>query len=87
MDYLFAIALKKSSVIKKQISTIPQINANLFALETLMHKSYDEKEYNAFFKKAPFFKLNHRTTYSILNKEGHLSVFGYMMQTINPLTK
>lgn len=82
MDYLFSIALKKSLIIKNLISTMPRIDANLFELETLMHKPYKEKEYATFIKTAPFFKLNHRTKYQSQDSNGNITVFGYLSQNI-----
>lgn len=86
MDYLFSIALKKSLITKKIISTVPKIDANLFELETLMHKPYKEKEYATFISNAPFFKLNHRIKYQHQDLNDNLTVFGYLSQIYSQIT-
>lgn len=78
MDYLFTIGMSKSPIVRQIIESVPEINANLFGLESLMHKPYNQAEYNSFLATAPFFKLNHRIEYHCYDDNGERTVFGYM---------
>lgn len=78
MDYLFAIGMKESSVIRQIITSVPMIDANLFGLESLMHEPYEKEEYDAFIATAPFFKLNHRIDYARFDSGGNQTVFDFM---------
>lgn len=77
MDYLFAIAMKNSSLVREIIEEVPLIDANLFSLENYMNEKFDEEQYRKFMSTAPFFKLNHRIQYLKNNSDG-VTVFGYM---------
>lgn len=82
MDYLFAIEMQKSPLIREIIVDVPEINANLFGLESLMHKTYNKTEYDLFLATAPFFKLNHRTEYQPHDNKGNGTVFGHISRSI-----
>lgn len=78
MDYLFAIGLKKSSIIRRIISEVPMINANLFGLEAMMQIRFEKEELEAFMSSAPFFKLDHRKDFSRIDDNGKQTVFGHL---------
>jgi hypothetical protein len=64
IDYLIAIAYDQFESVRKNVSSVPVTNIELWSMLRKMNSTYDEKEWNRITTSTTFFKLSYKDEFN-----------------------
>lgn len=78
-DYIIRIGYEEVSVIREMITRCPQSEPNLFELQGVMNKEFDENKWHNLLENTNLFKLSYKKDYILKTSDGKMTFWGYLV--------